>query len=129
MSGLLSQAELDACRAMQRASFDKTATVTRDPAITDAWAATNKDAWATLIGAPVAVGSLSCRISNPDAKLVQQYQGQLGNVPVYVLTCDVGSDLLKGDHVTVEGHTLFVHELLDPNSYNTAQRAIVAEKQ
>src|SRR5678815_4344295 len=130
MAGLLSQAELDACRAQQRASFDQTVTQSRVPAASDPWSATGKDAWANLISGATTVGTLACRIAQPSAQLIQQYQGQLGSVPMWVVTCDALASVLKGDLLTTaDGSALYVHEILEPSGYQTALRLIAAEKQ
>lgn len=127
---LLSQAELDACRAMQAQTFDKTVTVQRVSQSVDPWSATGKDAWANLITGPASVGTVACRIATPSARLIQQYQGQLGNVPIWIVTYAITEDIAQGDLlITDDAHALTVHEVLKPHGYETARRAIVAEKQ
>jgi hypothetical protein len=59
--------------------------------------------------------------------MLAQLAAQVGNVPSWVLTCGVDVDLRNGDQLVIGSDTLRVHTVLEPASYNTATRAIVAE--
>jgi hypothetical protein len=116
MAGLLSAAELAACRAVQASSFDLTATQQR---ATD-------DGWGTIAG-PTTIATFACRLGTPTGPMLTTLAAQLGNVPSWALTCGVDVDLRVGDIVVIGADTLRVHAVLEPASYNTATRAIVAE--
>lgn len=116
MAGLLSAAELASARALQAASFDLTAIQQR----------LSDDGWGTVTG-PTTIATIACRLGTPTGPLLATLAAQVGSTPVWALTCGVEVDLRIGDQLLIGSDTLRVHAVLEPASYNTATRAIVAE--
>lgn len=116
MPGLLSDAEMAAIRATAQSSFDLTATQQR----------VSDDGWGTVVG-PTTIATWPCRLGTPTGPLLTMLAAQIGAVSVWVVTCSNDVDLKVGDLLLIGSDTLRVNSILEPTSYNTAQRAMVTE--
>jgi hypothetical protein len=116
MAGLLTAAELAACRAQQVASFDLVATQQRAA----------DDGWGTIAG-PTTIGTLPCRLAPMKAHELQQIVAQVGNVTAWWFTCADDADLRQEDLLIIGSDTYRVNSVQTPASYSTANRAVVTE--
>lgn len=127
MAGLLSAAELAACRAQQAASFDLTATQQRE----------TSDGWGLIADAETTIATLPCRLAPQNNPLLQALanvgtanggqMGQVGNVTSWMFTCPEDADVRVGDRITIGTDTYRVNSVQAPTSYSTATRALVSE--
>lgn len=116
MAGLLTAAELAACRAVQASSFDLSATQQRAA----------DDGWGTIAG-PTTIGTLPCRLAVMRPRELVQIAAQVGAVTAWWFTCADDADLRVGDQLVIGSDTYRVNIVQTPASYSTATRAVVTE--
>jgi hypothetical protein len=116
MAGLLNAAELAACRALQESTFDTDAIQQRDP----------DDGWGTLAG-PTTIATRKVRLATPTGPTLAQVVAMVGNVPAWVLTIAVDTDVKNNDRFLIGSDTFNVNGALQPHSYRTADRYVVTE--
>lgn len=66
-------------------------------------------------------------LAQPTVGQLQNYGYAIADVATWVVRLPVGTDILLGDRLTVNGQNLEVQVVLTPQSYSTSTRVLAAE--
>lgn len=89
---------------------------------------TTKDAYGTPVDSwSVLSATVMAGVTQPSAGLLQNYDYLIGDLAAYHIRMPVGTDVRHQDHLVIDGETLEVHVILDPQSYSVFENVIAAQ--
>lgn len=88
---------------------------------------TTKDAYGTPVDSWALSSTVVAGVTQPSANLLQNYDYLIGDLAAYHIRMPVGTDVRHQDHLVIDGETLEVHVILDPQSYSVFENVIAAQ--
>lgn len=116
---MISSAELAAMQAASQSAMDLSIQVQR---LTE-----TKDAERNTIRSYATVATVAGNLAQPTAGQLANYGFAIADVAAWLVRLPVGTDVRIGDRLIANGQTLEVQVQLQPQSYQTAMRVLVAE--
>jgi len=117
MAGMLSAAQIAACKALVERTFDTTVTVKRGP--------TAEDAYGHKTGTPSTVGTALVGTYKPSASQLATYAEIIGSQKALMIRFSDSTDIRQGDTITHQSKDWTVHAVKPDESYVFAQNALM----
>ena len=86
-----------------------------------------RDAFGSRVPTYTLIKTTVAGMTQPTAGQLQNYDYLIGSLAAWQVRMPIGIDVTHQDHLVIEGQTLEVHVLLNPQSYSAFTNVIAAE--